>query len=329
MFDDNISGFISEVNSLGARRIPFFFMIDFDLKRPVVKRIDEINPDLIKYTVNGISNCGEERELPRKYIFNKSPIGFDVYEDAFRKVMNHIRAGNSYLVNLTFATEIKTDLSMEDLYFGSRGKYKLLYENKFVVFSPETFVKIKDGMIYSYPMKGTIDADRENAAEILLNDEKETAEHYTIVDLIRNDLSIVAKDVKVDKFRYIELIKTNRRNLYQTSSAISGRLPENFRSELGDIIIKLLPAGSISGAPKKKTVEIIKEAETYSRDYYTGIFGIFDGQNLDSAVMIRFIENQNGKMFFKSGGGITYLSRPEEEYQELLDKIYVPTGRID
>jgi para-aminobenzoate synthetase component 1 len=90
---------------------------------------------------------------------------------------------------------------------------------------------------------------------------------------------------------------------------------------IGAIIFSLLPAGSISGAPKKKTVE---KAENYPRNYFTGIFGIFDGNNLDSAVMIRFIENINDEFYFKSGGGITFMSNPESEYQEMINKVYVP-----
>ena len=87
----------------------------------------------------------------------------------------------------------------------------------------------------------------------------------------------------------------------------------------------MLPAGSISGAPKEKTVEIIQEVEGQPRGYYTGVFGIFDGASLDTAVMIRFIEQSDGEMFFRSGGGITTLSCADDEYQELLEKIYVPT----
>ena len=91
-----------------------------------------------------------------------------------------------------------------------------------------------------------------------------------------------------------------------------------------NILSKLLPAGSISGAPKQKTLEVIQNSENYCRGYYTGIFGVFDGKNLESAVAIRYIENQKGKLIFKSGGGITALSKLEEEYQELGDKVYVP-----
>jgi para-aminobenzoate synthetase component 1 len=173
-------------------------------------------------------------------------------------------------------------------------------------------------------MKGTMDASIKAAEKKLMEDIKEVSEHNTIVDLIRNDLSMVAKNVKVEKFRYIEKIKTHEKELLQTSSEISGDLPSDWKENLGDMIFRILPAGSISGAPKKKTVEIIHEAEGYDRGYFTGVFGYFDGTNLDSAVMIRYIENQNNKLIFKSGGGITYFSDCEQEYRELIDKVYVP-----
>ena len=173
-------------------------------------------------------------------------------------------------------------------------------------------------------MKRTIDASLPDAKNKLLKSEKETAEHYTIVDLIRNDLSLVAKNVKVDRFRYIDTIKTHKGELLQISSEISGQLPLDFKEKLGDLIFSMLPAGSISGAPKPKTIEIIKEAEQYDRGYYTGIFGIFDGENIDSGVMIRYFEKTMDGFVFKSGGGITAKSNCEEEYQELIDKIYIP-----
>ena len=142
--------------------------------------------------------------------------------------------------------------------------------------------------------------------------------------MIRNDLGKVSKNVCVEKFRYIDRIHTSEKDLLQISSEISGKLPDNYESHIGDILESLLPAGSISGAPKQKTLEIISEAELHERNYFTGVFGYFDGHQLDSGVMIRFIENINGQLYYKSGGGITYFSEPEKEYQEMINKIYVP-----
>ena len=86
----------------------------------------------------------------------------------------------------------------------------------------------------------------------------------------------------------------------------------------------MLPAGSICGAPKEKTVSIIQEVEQEKRGYYTGIFGFFDGENLDSAVNIRYLEKHQSEIRYRSGGGITSLSNLESEYNELIEKIYVP-----
>jgi len=105
-------------------------------------------------------------------------------------------------------------------------------------------------------------------------------------------------------------------------------LPEDFHQHLGDLLFQLLPAGSISGAPKQKTVEVIQSAEQQDRGYYTGVCGIYDGQTVDSGVMIRFVEQTPSGLVFKSGGGITAQSRMEDEYQELLQKAYLPFAPV-
>lgn len=278
----------------------------------------------ILYDFEGLSNVETIPILNKTAAFSKKPIEYALYCKSFNNVIQQINIGNSYLTNLTAKTEIETNLSLEEIFYHSNAKYKLLVKDKFVVFSPEIFVKIENNKISSYPMKGTIDAEIPNAKTILLNDVKETAEHTTIVDLIRNDLSIVSKNVRVEEFRYIDELKTNQKHLLQMSSKIVGDLEEGYWQNLGDLIFSLLPAGSISGAPKKKTVEIIREAETYERGFYTGIMGYFDGLNLTSSVMIRFVEKENNRLFYKSGGGITTFSDCRKEYQELIDKVYLP-----
>jgi len=128
----------------------------------------------------------------------------------------------------------------------------------------------------------------------------------------------------VERFRYIDRIPSNEGEILQVSSEISGKLNREFRSQPGNLLFALLPAGSVTGAPKKMTTAIIRNVEKSDRGYYTGVCGVFDGDNLDSAVMIRFIEILNGRMQYRSGGGITFLSRARDEYKELIDKIYVP-----
>ena len=98
-------------------------------------------------------------------------------------------------------TLVNTNLGLKDIFYRSRALYKLWLKETFVVFSPEIFIRIENGRISSYPMKGTIDATLPSATRLLMEDEKEAAEHATIVDLIRNDLSIVADNVSVTRYR--------------------------------------------------------------------------------------------------------------------------------
>lgn len=314
---------ICQMNQMGRHREPFIFLIDFEMKKPLIFPFSKSKEE-IWFQIPGLSSFPDYRNHSSPEPWKTKPVAFENYKTGFDLVKQHISNGDTYLLNYTQPTIVETTNTLEDVFFQSSAKYKILLKNKFVCFSPETFIRIENGRIYSFPMKGTIDSDVQNSEKLILEDTKEIAEHNTIVDLIRNDLSLIAENVSVDKFRYLELLKTNHKNLWQVSSRISGDLPKDYSENMGNIIFTLLPAGSISGAPKKKTLEIIKKAEKYQRGYYTGVFGYFDGVNLDSCVLIRFIENSHGQLIYKSGGGITFMSEVEKEYEELLKKVYVP-----
>ena len=312
------------MDELSLKKVPFFFMVDFLLEKVEVFQENEIEEESLLIDFQNFKNMktteAENAEIELKILSESA----EIYRKGFDFVQENLRQGNSYLTNYTVKSEIAINLTLKEIFYHSKAKYKVWYNDEFVFFSPETFVEIIDGQIYTHPMKGTIEASIENAVEILKNDVKEKAEHFTVVDLLRNDLSMVADEVQVDEFQRIDFIKTQQKDLYAMSSKISGKLKPEFQNKIGTVMKTLLPAGSILGAPKPKTLEIIAEAENYDRGFYTGVCGWFDGENLDSCVMIRFIEKENGKLFFKSGGGITHLSKFADEYQEMKNKIYVP-----
>ena len=375
---------IDKINRLASQDEPFLFVINYQGDKAFIRQLSDINPEECLFDFEGRGNSSDEMKNNSEKIAETTwqiePPLYEDYERSFNIVKNNIMAGNSYLTNLTNRVPVNCNLSLEEIFHRAKGKYKLLLRRKrnqaedkvqqkkeeaqnkadkkediieeisnpFVCFSPETFVRIKGGRIYSYPMKGTLDASLPNAEKLLMEDRKEAAEHATIVDLIRNDLSRVAEDVRVDKYRYVDVLHTNKGDILQTCSEISGRLPEDYPHHLGEILDAQLPAGSITGAPKDKTMQIIHEAEGYDRGFYTGIMGIYDQGELNSAVMIRFIEEETSpvdfeadgeknfkanegkkpkesrELYFKAGGGITSKSDCRREYEEVIQKIYLP-----
>ena len=364
---------IDKINRLASQDEPFLFVINYQGDKAFIRLLSDINPEECLFDFEGRGNLSDSKRTDSEEIAKEisgknlkenlkeisettwqiTPPLYEDYKRSFNIVKSNIMAGNSYLTNLTCKVPVSCNLSLEDIFHRAKGKYKLLLRRKrnltpFVCFSPETFIRIKGGRIYSYPMKGTLDASLPNAEKQLMEDRKEAAEHATIVDLIRNDLSRVAEDVRVDKYRYIDVLHTNKGDILQTSSEISGRLPEDYPHHLGEILDAQLPAGSITGAPKDKTMQIIQEAEGYDRGFYTGIMGIYDQGELNSAVMIRFIEEEtlpidfeadgeknfkasegkgdeaSRKLYFKAGGGITSKSDCRREYEEVIQKIYLP-----
>lgn len=311
-----------QIDVLGQNKIPFLFIISYEQNKIFVQALDDLDDD-IYYKLEDWRNYPVQKRT-EVFTFSLSPVSFDTYKNALNAVLEEIRSGNTYLLNLTFKTPIESSLNLKEIFTYAKAKFKLYFKDAFICFSPERFVEIEGNTISTYPMKGTINANVPHAEKIILNDEKEMAEHVMIVDLMRNDLGIIGSDIQVEKFRYVEKIKAGNKELLQVSSKITAQLPTDWRESLGTLLGAILPAGSISGTPKKSTVNIIKKIEDFDREFYTGIFGVFDGNSLRSSVMIRFIEKENDTLFYKSGGGITIDSDAKSEYEELLDKIYLP-----
>ena len=314
---------IEKMNLLGKEHKSFLFAVDFEMDNGFVVE-NPFSQQGILFDLNSITNFSSQKKDSLSPSLKAYPKFFEEYDKQFDVVRKGLLRGDSFLTNLTIKTKIDINISLEEIFHRANSKYKLLIRDKFVCFSPECFVKIEDKSISTFPMKGTIDASIDNAKEVILSDYKETCEHNTIVDLMRNDLNIIGSNVRVERFRYIDDLKTSRGNILQVSSEVKADLNYDFYPQLGDILFKLLPAGSISGAPKESTIQIIKEAESEKRGFYTGVFGFFDGHNMDSAVIIRYIEKENDSHYFRSGGGITINSSSMDEYQEAINKIYLP-----
>lgn len=310
---------------------PFLFIINFDKNAPLLYSLSELNEkespifyhfpriNNDKLIMNSDYNNGVR--IAPKHCFNE----IVAYKQSFHQAISLMHKKGVDVINLTKPTSLIVEGSMEDIYVKAKSKYKLLLKDKFVCCSPEIFVRIDpDGLISTYPMKGTIDANIPNAEQIVLESHKEESEHYATVKVLENELSEVADDVKIARYRYLDRLTTSDRDLYQVSSEVIGRLKPEYQNRIGALMNKMLPAGSIVGAPKIKAFEIIKSVEGYDRGYYTGVCGVFDGVSLDSFVLIRYVEKRDDGYIYKSGGGITIESNCNDEYNEILKKIYVP-----
>ena len=188
--------------------------------------------------------------------------------------------------------------------------------------SPETLVKLEDGVLHTFPLAGTRprgkteEDDRRLEAE-LLADEKELAEHNMLVDLGRNDLGKISKfgTVEVEKLRSIERYS----HVMHIGSTVRGDIAEGY--DALDAIEAVLPAGTLSGAPKIRACQLIGDLENNKRGIYGGAIGYIDFTgNMDTCIAIRIAYKKNGKVFVRSGAGIVADSVPEKEYEECLNK---------
>ena len=316
---------LEAMNTASSRGEPFFFILDFELREGlfVASPLEQSEPQVYFDFPSARTPSPEASVAPVE--LSLEPEDYASYLSRYEIIHRGLLRGDSFLSNLTLRTPITCQASLEQIYATSQARYKVLLPRRFVSFSPECFVSIREGKISTHPMKGTIDATLPDAAERLRTDYKEGCEHCTIVDLMRNDLNRVATEVEVGRFKYLTRLHTSRGDLLQMSSEIRGRIQPKYLGALGDLLLELLPAGSISGAPKEKTVELIRQAEDSPRGFYTGVCGYYDGSELDSAVLIRYIEqDHSGQLYYRSGGGVTINSQPKDEYEECIQKIYIP-----
>ena len=188
--------------------------------------------------------------------------------------------------------------------------------------SPETLVKLENGVLHTFPLAGTRPRgktpEEDQAMETeLLSDEKELAEHNMLVDLGRNDLGKISRfvTVQVEKFHTIERFS----HVMHIGSTVRGELRED--KDALDAIEAVLPAGTLSGAPKLRACQLIAELENNKRGIYGGAIGYIDFTgNMDTCIAIRIAYQKNGRVFVRSGAGIVADSVPEQEFEECMNK---------
>ena len=312
-----------QINKAASQQTPFFFTVNYEMSEGVFIENPMEQSDVL-FHFNGVGNKPDEAISDNEANLTVYPTSKQNYLSNFQVIQSALKNKELDVINLTARTPIKTNIDCREIFLRSQSPYQVYIPNKFVCFSPERFVKIENGKISTNPMKGTIDASIENAEQLILNDGKEIAEHTTTSQLLVEELELIAHNVTIKRFRYIDQIVAHKRTLLQVSSEIEGELPTDYRSKMGDILFALLPAVSITGSPKVKAQEYISMAEDLPRGYYCGIAGYFDGNILDTTVLIRFIEIDGANLFFRSGGGLTINSDCDKEYQEVLNKIYLP-----
>lgn len=324
---------VAQMDSWGEAGVPFAFYCDYTAARWHLMRLDDslrpVSESGWYFSIDTPTGCIAHLPPVRMtdhgaFLWQAEAPERTSYAAAFEHVMAGLRRGDSFLTNLTWRVPIDTSLTLERLFLSANAPFRLYVPEGFCVCSPEPFIRVDGTKIATYPMKGTCAADSPDSLDGLLNSPKEKAEHATIVDLMRNDLSQVAHDVHVTRYRYAERIDTPRGGIWQTSSEIVGTVHDHLRQRWGSLLLPLLPAGSITGAPKHATQQLIAEAEPTPRGYYTGIMGLCTGEALHTAVMIRYLECHNGHYYFRAGGGITAQSECHDEWHEVTLKAQPP-----
>lgn len=245
------------------------------------------------------------------------------------RAKHHIREGDIFQVVLSNRLSAPFEGSLLDTYRQLRtinpSPYMFYFAGLDVEVagaSPETLVKLTDGILRTFPLAGTRPRGKDEEedrrlAEELLADEKELAEHNMLVDLGRNDLGRISEfgTVKVEKLRVIERFS----HVMHIGSTVRGRIAPEY--DALDAIAAVLPAGTLSGAPKIRACQIIGELEGSKRGIYGGAIGYIDfAGNMDTCIAIRIAYKKNGQVFVRSGAGIVADSVPEKEYEECLNK---------
>lgn len=289
------------------------------------KACDELK-EISELIINGKSHKSEPLKLKSeiKPLFTKVE-----YCSMVEKAKKYIYDGDIFQVVLSNRLEAEAEGSLFDTYRILRTEnpspYMFYFSSDDVEIagaSPETLVRLDNGVLHTYPLAGTRPRGKSENEDLalkydLLSDEKELAEHNMLVDLGRNDIGRISKigTVEVDKYMEVQYFS----KVMHIGSSVKGELADD--KDALDAVDSILPAGTLSGAPKLRACEIINELENNKRGIYGGAIGYLDfSGNLDVCIAIRLAVKKNGKLFIRSGAGMVADSVPEKEYQECINK---------
>lgn len=308
------------------KKIIYIVNISTDNFADNYKKAENTLKEMEELVNHGEPVCEEEGRLlePLTPLFNKSE-----YCEMVNKAKNYIYEGDIFQVVLSNRLSAKYSGSL----FNTFRKLKKTNPSPYMFYfssdnieiagaSPETLVKLDNGTVTTFPLAGTRPRGKTPEEDIqlekeLLADEKERAEHNMLVDLGRNDIGKISEfgTVKVEKYMEIERFS----HVMHIGSTVSGKLKAD--KDALDAVDSILPAGTLSGAPKIRACEIINELENNKRGIYGGAIGYLDfNGNVDTCIAIRLAFKKNGKVFVRSGAGIVADSVPEKEYEECINK---------
>ncbi len=299
-----------------------------DLKDPETS-YNKVMADLDQ--MEGMVRSGVPRRIAPGRMTSEARALFDSerYCSMVEEAKRHIFEGDIFQIVLSNRLEADFDGSLYDTYLALReinpSPYMFYFSGtdlEVAGASPETLVKLEDGVLHTFPLAGTRPRGKtpEEDAELereLLSDEKELAEHNMLVDLGRNDIGRISEfgSVEVEKLHAVQRFS----HVMHIGSTVRGRIREG--KDALDAVGSILPAGTLSGAPKIMAARLINELEGNKRGIYGGAIGYIDFTgNLDTAIAIRIAYKKNGKVFVRSGAGIVADSVPKKEYRECLDK---------
>lgn len=284
----------------------------------------------LKHMKELICKGSPKKDIPGKMLSKMKPLfEKDEYCAMVEKAKHHIHEGDIFQVVLSNRLEADYQGSLLDTYRMLRtinpSPYMFYFSSKDLEVagaSPETLVKLENGVLHTFPLAGTRPRgktkEEDQALEAdLLADEKELAEHNMLVDLGRNDIGRISKFGSVEVENYMSVERFS--HVMHLGSTVRGEIIDS--KDALDTIESILPAGTLSGAPKLTACQLINDLENNKRGIYGGAIGYIDFTgNLDTCIAIRIAYKKNGKVFIRSGAGIVADSVPEKEYQECLNK---------